>query len=70
MIVQLTKNCILGRKGFLLNLPMGRATDLIRAGIADEYEFKVVEPEIKEQPKKRGRPRKNDALHLEADGEL
>jgi len=44
---------------------MGRSHDLIREGVAEEfrveqdYERKVVTPESKETPKKRGRPRKN-----------
>lgn len=65
MIVRILKNCVLGRAGVLLNLPMGRSHDLIREGIAEEFaveverERKVVSPESKEQPKKRGRPRKN-----------
>jgi hypothetical protein len=65
MILRLLKNCVLGRAGVLLNLPLGRSHDLIRAGVAEEfaveqdYERKVVSPESKETPKKRGRPRKN-----------
>jgi hypothetical protein len=65
MIVKLIKTCVLGRVGVLLNLPLGRSGELIRAGLAEEYtveqdyERKVVNPETKEQPKKRGRPRKN-----------
>ena len=65
MIIRLTKTCVLGRAGVLLNLPVGRSVDLIRSGVAEEFaveqdrERKVVSPEVKEQPKKRGRPRKN-----------
>ena len=65
MIVRLLKKCVLGHSGVLLNLPMGRSQDLIRGGVAEEFaveqdrERKVVSPETKEQPKKRGRPRKN-----------
>jgi hypothetical protein len=65
MIVRLLKTCVLGRAGVLLNLPLGRSHDLIRGNVAEEfaveqdYERKVISPENKEQPKKRGRPRKN-----------
>jgi hypothetical protein len=66
MVVRLTKNCLLGRSGQLVNIPVGRAYDLIKAGLAYEHiaeldrQTKVVNPEIKEEPKKRGRPRKCD----------
>jgi hypothetical protein len=66
MVLRLIKNCTLGRVGQLVNLPIGRAADMIKNGLAYEFfsemdrETKVVEPEIKEQPKKRGRPKKCD----------
>lgn len=57
-------NSVLGKTGHLLHLPMSRAGDLVRTGLAIEItpmrdiERKVMTPEIKEQPKKRGRPAK------------
>jgi hypothetical protein len=67
MVIQLLQTCVLGQKGVLLNLPVSRAHDLIRADIAVEYDFKVVKPESKEQPKKRGRPKKDEnALFVKA----
>jgi hypothetical protein len=65
MVLRLTKNCLLGRSGQLINVSVGRAYDLIKAGLAYEYaaeldrNTKVVQPEIKEQ-RKRGRPKKCD----------
>lgn len=64
MLVKLKLDCVLGKSGHLLNLPMSRGGDLIRTGVAIEFtperemERKVIVPEIKEQAKKRGRPRK------------
>jgi len=64
MVIRLTTNCVLGKAGQLVNLPVGRGYDLIKAGLGYEYfsemdkERKVMDPEIKEQPRKRGRPRK------------
>lgn len=68
MVIKLLKNCILGRAGQLVNLPIGQASEMIRHNLAYEYfsemdrERKVVQPESKEDaPKrKRGRPRKCD----------
>jgi hypothetical protein len=66
MVIRLTKNCILGKEGQLVNLPIGQASEMIKRGLAYEFfsemdrERKVVQPESKEDaPKrKRGRPRK------------
>lgn len=66
MVIKLLKNCVLGRAGQLVNLPIGQAAEMIRHNLAYEYisemdrEKKVVQPTAKEDaPKrKRGRPRK------------
>jgi hypothetical protein len=68
MVIRLTKNCLLGMAGQLVNVPMGQAADLIRRNLGYEYisemdkQTKVVQPTVKEDaPKrKRGRPRKCD----------
>lgn len=68
MVIRLTKNCILGVAGQLVNVPMGQAAELIKKNLGYEYvsemdkEVKVVQPTVKEDaPKrKRGRPKKCD----------
>ena len=63
MVIRLTKNCILGMAGQLVNVPMGQAAELIKKNLGYEYvsemdkEAKVVQPSVKEDAPKRKRVR-------------
>lgn len=65
MLITLTKTCVLGKQGQLINVSVYKGNELIKHKLASEYipelERKVIKPDTKvisPETKRRGRPPK------------